>query len=65
MGTKKAQFGMAQERACKGVLFLCLPSQTHAVTHAMTKTAVETGAVRQKLDDDYFENTNILKPPWM
>jgi malate dehydrogenase (oxaloacetate-decarboxylating) len=37
----------------------------HAVTHAVAKAAVETGVARRKLDDDYFENANILKPPWM
>jgi malic enzyme len=37
----------------------------HAVTHAVAKAAVETGVARRKLDDDYFENTDILKPPWV
>jgi len=37
----------------------------HAVTHAVAKAAMETGVARRKLDDDYFENTNIMKPPWM
>ena len=37
----------------------------HAVTHAVARAAMETGAARRKLDDDYFENTNIMKPPWM
>lgn len=36
----------------------------HAVTRAVAKAAVETGVARRKLDDDYFENDNILKPPW-
>jgi hypothetical protein len=30
----------------------------------MAKAAVETGVAWRKLDDDYFENTYILKPPW-
>lgn len=37
----------------------------HAVTHAVARAAVETGVARRKLDDDYFENPNILTPPWV
>jgi len=41
------------------------PQVHRAVTHAVARSAVETGVARRKLDDDYFENTNIMKPPWM
>lgn len=37
----------------------------HAVTHAVARAAMETGVARRKLEDDYFENMNIMKPPWM
>jgi len=37
----------------------------HAVTHAVARAAVTTGMARRKLDDDYFENPDILKTPWM
>jgi malate dehydrogenase (oxaloacetate-decarboxylating) len=37
----------------------------HAVTHAVARAAVKTGVARRKLDDDYFENSDILAPPWM
>jgi malate dehydrogenase (oxaloacetate-decarboxylating) len=55
------------ESATEGeILPTTLDHQVHyAVTHAVAKAAVETGVARRKLDDDYFENTNILKPPWM
>jgi malate dehydrogenase (oxaloacetate-decarboxylating) len=48
------------------VLPTTLDPQGHrAVTHAVARAAVETGVSRRKMDDDYFENDNILKPPWM
>jgi malate dehydrogenase (oxaloacetate-decarboxylating) len=37
----------------------------HAVTHAVAKAAQETGVACRKLEDDYFENADIMKPPWM
>jgi len=43
----------------------CPPQVHRAFTHAVAWAAVTTGVARRKLDDDYFENTNILKPPWM
>ena len=37
----------------------------HAVTRAVARAAVATGVAGRKLDDDYFENPDILKVPWM
>jgi malic enzyme len=37
----------------------------YAVTHAVAKAAMDTGVARRELDDAYFENTDIMKPPWM
>ncbi len=36
-----------------------------AVAHAVAKAAVESGVAQRPLDNDYFENTNIKRPPWM
>ena len=55
------------ESATEGELLpTTLDSRVHrAFNHAVARSAVTTGVARRKLDDDYFENTNILKPPWM
>lgn len=34
------------------------------VAHAVAMAAKETGKANRKLDDDYFDNTNIKQPPW-
>jgi len=35
-----------------------------AVAHSVAKAAVESGVAQRPLDNDYFENTDIKKPPW-
>ncbi|MBN1548087.1 MAG: NAD-dependent malic enzyme [Syntrophaceae bacterium] len=48
------------------ILPTTLDSRVHqAVTHAVASAAIETGVARRKLEDDYFENMDIMKPPWM
>lgn len=36
-----------------------------AVAHSVAKAAVESAVAQRQLDDDYFENTDIRKPPWV
>jgi len=35
-----------------------------AVTHAVAAAAIKSGVAKRKLDDDYFENRDVKKPPW-
>jgi malate dehydrogenase (oxaloacetate-decarboxylating) len=35
-----------------------------AVAHNVAKAAVESAVAQRHLDDDYFENADIKKPPW-
>jgi len=35
-----------------------------AVTHSVAMAAIESAVAQRQLDDDYFENTDIKKPPW-
>ncbi len=35
-----------------------------AVTHAVAKSAIESGVARRQLDDDYFANIDIKASPW-
>lgn len=42
-----------------------LDTRVHlAVAHSVAKAAMESGVAQRQLDDDYFENTDIKKPPW-
>ncbi len=42
-----------------------LDTKVHlAVTHAVARAAVKAGVSRRVLDDGYYENTNVLMPPW-
>ncbi len=36
-----------------------------AVAHSVAKAAVKSGIAQRPLDDDYFENTDVKKPPWV
>ena len=36
-----------------------------AVAHSVARAATESGVAQRRLDDDYFENTNIKEPPWV
>ena len=61
-----AAYAIAESATEGEILPITLDHQVHhAVTHAVAKAAVETDVARRKLDDDYFENTNILKPQWV
>ena len=40
------------------------PAVHLAVTHAVARTAVESGVARRQLDDDYFEGTDAKEHPW-
>lgn len=43
-----------------------LDARVHlAVAHRVSRAAMESGVARRRLDDDYFENTNIKAPPWV
>jgi malate dehydrogenase (oxaloacetate-decarboxylating) len=55
------------ESATEGeILPTTLDTRVHrAVTRAVARAAVATGVAGRKLDDDYFENQDILKTPWM
>jgi hypothetical protein len=55
----------SKEKHDGGIISTLDHKVNYAVTHVVGKAAMETGVARSKLDDDYFENTNILKPPWM
>jgi malate dehydrogenase (oxaloacetate-decarboxylating) len=35
-----------------------------AVAHGVARAAVNSGVARRPLDDDYFESTDIKRPPW-
>jgi malate dehydrogenase (oxaloacetate-decarboxylating) len=63
----KAAAHAIAESAMEGeILPTTLDSRVHlAVTHAVARAAARTGVARRKLDDDYFENTDVLKAPWM
>lgn len=42
-----------------------LDPQAHlAVAHSVARAAIESRVAQRQLDDDYFENTDIKKPPW-
>jgi malate dehydrogenase (oxaloacetate-decarboxylating) len=57
---------IAQSATEGEILPTTLDSRVHyAVTHAVAKAAMDTGVARRELDDAYFENTDIMKPPWM
>jgi malate dehydrogenase (oxaloacetate-decarboxylating) len=34
------------------------------VTHAVARAALETGKANRRLDNDYFDNSNVKAPPW-
>jgi malate dehydrogenase (oxaloacetate-decarboxylating) len=36
-----------------------------AVAHSVARAAIESGVAQRQLDEDYFANTNIKKPPWV
>jgi len=36
-----------------------------AVARGVARAAVESGVAQRPMDDDYFENTDIRKPPWV
>jgi malate dehydrogenase (oxaloacetate-decarboxylating) len=36
-----------------------------AVAHSVARAAVYSGVAQRPLDDDYFENTDVKKPPWI
>jgi len=43
-----------------------LDSKVHlAVAHSVARAAVNSGVAQRPLDDDYFENTDVKKPPWI
>jgi malate dehydrogenase (oxaloacetate-decarboxylating) len=36
-----------------------------AVAHSVARAAVNSGVAQRPLDDDYFENIDVKKPPWI
>jgi malate dehydrogenase (oxaloacetate-decarboxylating) len=43
-----------------------LDQESHrSVTHAVAQAATETGIANRRLDEDYFENKDIKRPPWL
>ncbi|MEN6617596.1 MAG: hypothetical protein ABFD12_13650, partial [Syntrophorhabdus sp.] len=63
---KAAAHAIAEAATEEEILPTTLDGRVHrAVTHAVARAASDTGLARRKLDDDYFENTDILKAPWM
>lgn len=43
-----------------------LDTRVHlAVAHSVAKAAMESAIAQRQLDNDYFENTDIRKPPWI
>ena len=47
------------------ILPTTLNAKVHlAVAHSVAKAAIETGIAQRRLDDDYFEVTNIKMLPW-
>jgi malate dehydrogenase (oxaloacetate-decarboxylating) len=35
------------------------------VAHSVAKAAIESGVAQRQLNDDYFENADVRKPPWV
>ena len=63
---KAAAHAIAESATEGEILPTTLDKRVHrAVTRAVARAAVMTGLARRKLDDDYFENPDILKTPWM
>lgn len=63
---KAAAHAIAECTTEEEILPTTLDNRVHrAVTHAVARAALATGVARRKLDDDYFENHDILKAPWM
>jgi malate dehydrogenase (oxaloacetate-decarboxylating) len=62
---KAAALAIANAATEEEILPTTLNVKVHlAVAHGVAKAAIETGIAKRRLDDDYFEVTDIKKLPW-